>query len=101
MTYRWTRRDARLLGFHDSDLSSRDDKEKLENISSFCRVDVVEPEENVSKRFSSRHEQEKTGKNWVTSWHCSECGDGPYGFWQVSCQRCSHPKCSFCEVSGE
>jgi hypothetical protein len=33
-----------------------------------------------------------------TNWYCSECGDGPYGAWQVSCQRCSHPKCTSCRV---
>jgi len=36
-------------------------------------------------------------------WHCSECGDGPYGDWQVSCQHCQHKKCSGCfmtEVEG-
>jgi hypothetical protein len=26
-------------------------------------------------------------------WHCGECGDGPHGGWQVSCQACGHIKC--------
>jgi hypothetical protein len=29
-------------------------------------------------------------------WHCSECGDGPYGSWQPCCQACGHGKCSSC-----
>jgi hypothetical protein len=31
-------------------------------------------------------------------WHCSECGDGPYLTWQVTCVACGHQKCSSCEV---
>jgi hypothetical protein len=31
-------------------------------------------------------------------WLCSECGDGPYGSWQPSCQACGHGKCSSCTV---
>lgn len=29
-------------------------------------------------------------------WDCSECGDGPYGAWQNSCQNCGHCKCKSC-----
>jgi hypothetical protein len=30
-------------------------------------------------------------------WHCSECGDGPYGTWQSVCQSCRHIKCGSCQ----
>jgi hypothetical protein len=33
----------------------------------------------------------------VIVWFCSECFDGPYGKWQVSCQKCQHPKCGYCK----
>jgi hypothetical protein len=36
------------------------------------------------------------GPETTVVWHCSECGDGPYGRWQVSCQTCQHAKCSSC-----
>lgn len=29
-------------------------------------------------------------------WFCSECCDGPYLCWQVSCQSCTHAKCELC-----
>ncbi|OAL51709.1 hypothetical protein IQ07DRAFT_598538 [Pyrenochaeta sp. DS3sAY3a] len=33
-----------------------------------------------------------------TVWYCSNCGDGPYGSWQPSCQNCTHAKCTSCRV---
>jgi len=36
------------------------------------------------------------GKPKPKVWYCGECGDGPYGDWQVSCQGCQHEKCSGC-----
>jgi hypothetical protein len=35
-----------------------------------------------------------SGKGMI--WVCSECGDGPYGLWQPSCQACAHRLCSSC-----
>jgi hypothetical protein len=31
-----------------------------------------------------------------SQWYCSECKDGPYLDWQVSCQNCHHAKCGSC-----
>ncbi|KAF1922794.1 uncharacterized protein M421DRAFT_349029 [Didymella exigua CBS 183.55] len=31
-------------------------------------------------------------------WYCSECGDGPIGEWQVSCQNCGHAACGACTI---
>jgi hypothetical protein len=44
------------------------------------------------------HRQTPTDGGKEKVWHCSDCGDGPYGTWQVSCQACGHKKCGSCEV---
>jgi hypothetical protein len=31
---------------------------------------------------------ERNGKDIV--WYCGNCGDGPYGTWQISCQSCGN-----------
>jgi len=31
-------------------------------------------------------------------WFCSECYDGPIGYWQSQCTACSHQKCNSCRV---
>ncbi|OAL01057.1 hypothetical protein IQ06DRAFT_347130 [Phaeosphaeriaceae sp. SRC1lsM3a] len=54
---------------------------------------LCEPIHNFSvSGFTERPEGTK-----VIIWHCSECGDGPYGSWQPACQSCGHGKCGSCK----
>jgi hypothetical protein len=64
-----------------------DDALDQDDLSSYCRVDFLQPDK--PKKPSGRPE------NIV--WFCSQCGDGPYGFWQKVCQYCSHVICGSCE----
>ncbi|CAO2652624.1 Nn.00g009070.m01.CDS01 [Neocucurbitaria sp. VM-36] len=62
MTYRWSRRSAELLKPLISETVRLGKKPEDKDISSFCRVDILELPESGEKRV----------------WWCCECGDGPY-----------------------
>ena len=34
-----------------------------------------------------------------SAWFCSECNDGPYEAWQITCQSCQHAKCNSCKAA--
>lgn len=43
------------------------------------------------------HGQPRTRGPQNIVWHCSECGDGPYSYWQNVCMACDHKKCGYCQ----
>jgi hypothetical protein len=53
---------------------------------------------NEATRTYMGQGREKPMTDGPEVWHCSNCGDGPYGTWQVSCQNCGHAKCGACKV---
>lgn len=73
----------------NSDTSGIGVDETLEqdNLYSYCRVDFLQPNEPKESILRSPKS---------ILWHCSECGDGPYGHWQNVCMRCEHKMCNHC-----
>lgn len=81
MTYRWSQRSAALVDPLILETAQLGREPEDQDISSFCRVDIIEPPGRRSQR---------------NLWYCSECGDGPYGVWQSGCQACNHARCESC-----
>jgi hypothetical protein len=55
-------------------------------------------ENTPTTRYKTSHNHLSIRSYEEYMWFCSECGDGPYGTWQVSCHRCRHPKCTSCRI---
>ncbi|KAH7363683.1 hypothetical protein BKA66DRAFT_444605 [Pyrenochaeta sp. MPI-SDFR-AT-0127] len=51
-------------------------------------VEITSPASESFWKYSHDIQQDNLAGASELVWYCSSCKDGPYGFWQVSCQSC-------------
>jgi hypothetical protein len=82
MIYSRTKRALDLGGLERDRNSTIHAVEGPDEVSSFCRVDLVENEKAKQEKWLTK------GSPFNTGWYCKECGDGPMAAWNLVCSDC-------------
>jgi hypothetical protein len=86
------------LGLPDRSVPTSPDVALPMPLASSSHARFVQINNGAQPWVGNDHQQPLTDGPSTFVWHCSECGDGPYGSWQPACVACDHKKCSLCVV---